>query len=454
MEKLYSTLKEISESNLIDYQNENYEDKYLSIDSRSLNFSKDIKDIFEEIYQKKNIDKSLDQLRTGKFLSKTENRSISHVKNRQSIDLFIKKDLPTIRVLKEDLIKKNINNILILGTGGSFEGPKLLLETFSTEASEDFAFSFITGPDETEFKEKTKLLDPKKTIFIVSSKSLSTTETLESLSRAKNWLNKEIGKNSKSHLFAVTSNENKAKELFYKENVFLFDSGIGGRYSIWSMISLPALLAADQKIINFIKGGLRFDELFFKNKNLKEFIKKISFQDIWNNNFLNFKNRILLSYSWPIRSLPDYFQQLEMESLGKPNNIDSIFEKTSQIIFGAFGPKAQHSFFQELHQGTNKYCVDLISNKKDRIDNNLISKQLSAQKILFEKNLDEFKNTPIEVNANSLFNHFELSDLDAINIGYLIALWEYRTFITANMLGINPFDQFGVEAGKKISNSF
>ena len=106
MEKLYSTLKEISESNLIDYQNENYEDKYLSIDSRSLNFSEDIKDIFEEIYQKKNIDKSLDQLRTGKFLSKTENRSISHVKNRQSIDLFIKKDLPTIRALKEDLIKK------------------------------------------------------------------------------------------------------------------------------------------------------------------------------------------------------------------------------------------------------------------------------------------------------------------------------------------------------------
>ena len=146
MEKLYSTLKEISESNLIDYQNENYEDKYLSIDSRSLNFSEDIKDIFEEIYQKKNIDKSLDQLRTGKFLSKTENRSISHVKNRQSIDLFIKKDLPTIRALKEDLIKKNINNILILGTGGSFEGPKLLLETFSTEASEDFACLLYTSP--------------------------------------------------------------------------------------------------------------------------------------------------------------------------------------------------------------------------------------------------------------------------------------------------------------------
>ena len=124
-----------------------------------------------------------------------------------------------------------------------------------------------------------------------------------------------------------------------------------------------------------------------------------------------------------------------------------MFPKVIQIL-------RKIRLFQELHQGTNKYCVDLISNKKDRIDNNLISKQLSAQKILFEKNLDDFKNTPIEVNANSLFNHFELSDLDAINIGYLIALWEYRTFITANMLGINPFDQFGVEAGKKISNSF
>ena len=454
MEKLYSTLKSISESNLFDYHKENYEDKYLSINSRSLTFSEEIKDIFEEIYQKKNIDKSLDQLRSGKFLSKTENRSISHVKNRQSVDLFLKEDLSIVKALKEDLIKRNIKNILILGTGGSFEGPNLLLEIFSTDAIENFTFSFITGPDETEFKEKTRFLEPEKTIFIISSKSLSTTETLESFDRAKRWLNKEIGEKSRSHLFTVTSNENKAKEIFNEENIFIFDKGIGGRYSIWSLISLPALLEADQKFVNFIEGGLRFDDLFFKKKDLKEFVKKISFQDIWNNNFLDFKNRIILSYSWPIRSLPNYFQQLEMESLGKPNNTESIFEKTSQIIFGAFGPKAQHSFFQEIHQGTNKYCVDLISNRKDRIENNLISKQLRAQKILFEKNLDDFKNTPIEVNANSLFNHFELSNLEALNIGYLIALWEYRTFITANMLGINPFDQFGVEAGKTISNSF
>ena len=173
--------------------------------------------------------------------------------------------------------------------------------------------------------------------------------------------------------------------------------------------------------------------------------------DIWNNNLLDFKNRIILAYSWPLRSLPDYYQQLEMESLGKSPGLDSLFKKTSQTIFGGYGPKAQHSYFQQIHQGTSKYCIDLISNKEDLIKSNLVSKQLQAQKILFEKSPDEFKNTSKIVNANALYNHFEISELNAFNLGFLIALWEYRTFISAKLLKINPFDQFGVEAGKKLT---
>ena len=202
------------------------------------------------------------------------------------------------------MIEKNIKNIIILGIGGSYEGPKLLLESFNNFSSKTFNFIFITGSDSTEFIEKTKNLSAQETVFFISSKSLT------------------------------------------KENSYFFDNGIGGRYSIWSVVSLPAILHIEDEFLEFQKGGVLVDSLISEDKAFKNLIKKISFLDIWNNNLLDFKNRIILTYSWPLRSLPDYYQQLEMESLGKSPGLDSLFKKTSQTIFGGYGPKAQHSYFK------------------------------------------------------------------------------------------------------------
>ena len=451
MDKLYSSLEKLSNTNTLEFQNSSYQNKFLSVETRSLNFSDEVLAIFEQIYSSCEVDEALTSLKSGEIINDSDNKAVSHLLLRNKVIPFLEKDLPRIKLLKDELIEKNIKNIIILGIGGSYEGPKLLLESFNNFSSKTFNFIFITGSDSTEFIEKTKNLSAQETVFFISSKSLTTTETLEGFELAKNWLGNELKTDSKNNFFVITANEKKAKESFLEENSYFFDNGIGGRYSIWSVVSLPAILHIEDEFLEFQKGGALVDSLISEDKAFKNLIKKISFLDIWNNNLLDFKNRIILAYSWPLRSLPDYYQQLEMESLGKSPGLDSLFKKTSQTIFGGYGPKAQHSYFQQIHQGTSKYCIDLISNKEDLIKSNLVSKQLQAQKILFEKSPDEFKNTSKIVNANALYNHFEISELNAFNLGFLIALWEYRTFISAKLLKINPFDQFGVEAGKKLT---
>ena len=386
------------------------------------------------------------------MVNESENKAALHPKLRNQSEQFLKTSFPKIKKLKDELVTNNKKNIVILGIGGSYEGPNLLLEALKNFSNELFNFYFINGPDDKEFHEVMNGLLASETTFIVSSKSLTTQETLESLKHARNWLKKNSHEESiKPNIIVLTANEKKAKTLCKEKNIFLIDDEIGGRYSIWSNISIPAILDLEENYIKFLQGGNEVDRLITSDKSFKEFIKDLSYKDILENNFLNFKNRILLSYSWPLRSFPNYAQQLEMESLGKPANLNSIFKKTSQTIFGGFGPKAQHSYFQQLHQGTENYSVDLFSNSEDRVDEKLISKQLQAQLTLFKNCPEELKGSQEEVKANVNINHFELAKVDPFHLGYLIALWEYRTFITAKILQINPFDQFGVEAGKKLT---
>ena len=160
------------------------------------------------------------------------------------------------------------------------------------------------------------------------------------------------------------------------------------------------------------------------------------------------KNRVILSYNWKLRSITNYLQQLEMESLGKPNNPESIFAYTGQTIYGGFGPTAQHSYFQLLHQGTSETSADFIASLSSH--SALLNSQAEGQfkllsgKIKFKKGMDA-------ANSNIGGNFFSLDKLDLFSLGSLIAFWEYRVFVTAAMLQINPFDQFGVNAGKKVA---
>ena len=223
---------------------------------------------------------------------------------------------------------------------------------------------------------------------------------------------------------------------------------------MWSPISLAAILELENDFINFLEGGSLADKKLMSNSNYLEFIKVIVFSDIWNNNVDKKHIRVLLAYSWKLRFFTDYIQQLEMESIGKSANANSIFKKTGQIVFGGFGSTAQHSYFQLLHQGTASFCTDIISVETDKTNNKLLFAQSQAQADLLafsaDSNLEDYE----RVNGHSPVNLFSLKELNSYNLGYIIASWEHRVFLTSRMLQINPFDQYGVSAGKIFARKY
>ena len=189
------------------------------------------------------------------------------------------------------------------------------------------------------------------------------------------------------------------------------------------------------------QGGSSADSQLLSNKEYFDFVKYLSFRDIWMNNYNEKHTRVILSYIWNLRSLPDYFQQLEMESLGKPNNPSSEFKKTGQIIFGGYGPKAELSYLQLLHQGTQHICADIIACNNDENDMEYV-KAVTQAKLLSEGAEGLPQNE--KINGNVPVNLFFIKKNNPLNdgstfvaeetLGYLIDTWEHRTFITATML--------------------
>ncbi len=398
-------------------------------------------EIFEEFDIKaKNLGLSskIDDLFSGKKVNFTEDLAAWHPKYREEnkhIDNF-SSDVDFFT---------NVKNIITIGIGGSFEGSKLLTESLDSHKRTKNHI-FVTGSDQFEFKEKTKNLNPKETFFIVSSKSFTTVETLETLKNAIKW------SGDMDKFLAITSNKSEA--LKYKiKHILVFDREIGGRYSIWSDVSLSAFYElSNHARKSFFLGGCQADKDLKKNNSYIRFVKTLAYSDIWLHNCKNKTSRAVLSYSWKLRSFPDYVQQLEMESLGKPLSIRSEYKKTGQIIFGGYGPTAQHSYFQLLHQGTHDICADLIVSRED--SKSLVYAQAITQAKLLSNGANDLLRKKERINGNIPLNLFILNKIDSYSLGYLIATWEHRIYLTALMLGINPFDQYGVSAGKIYTHKY
>ena len=362
-----------------------------------------------------NLKLKIEDLINGKEVNFTESRAAWHPRYRKDFNINI--PLPKINL--------NCKNIIVLGIGGSFEGPKLLIESLH-DSDSDINCIFITGSDPFEFEDKVRNLMPKETVFIVSSKSFTTDETLETLEKAIEW------SGDMNNFIAITSNKEAAIKHNIK-NTIKFDKEIGGRYSIWSKIHIPAAFGSKSKFNarDFLRG---------------KFIKILSFSDIWLNNSMGKNSRVVLSYSWKLRSFADYVQQLEMESLGKQANKSSEFKNTGQIIFGGYGPTAQHSYFQLLHQGTQNIAADIIVSREDT--KSTAYAQAITQAQLLSAGANDLLKKEEKINGNIPLNLFMLNSIDSFTMGYLIASWEHRTYLTSVMLQINPFDQYGVIAGK------
>ena len=450
-----------NEGNEFDFENE-----ILSFKSNVNDFTKSIFNDLDSISKDIQLEKKINDLFYGEKVNFTENKAALHVLHRRELeDLGLFTITPELHhKLESNSGSPKIKNIVVLGIGGSFEGPKLLLESLTSQKT-SFRFEFITGSDPFEFEYKTKDINPDETLFIVSSKSFTTDETLVSLKEAIKW------SGDTDNFIAITANKEEAiRYNISKDLIFELHDEIGGRYSIWSYICLPAYIEFKygksgiqgeyddhgarpwEEIEMFVRGARDADKDLIENKDYLKFVKTLSYSDIWLNNNQSVHSRAVLSYCWRLRSFADYVQQLEMESLGKQPNKGSNFKKTGQIIFGGYGPTAQHSYFQLLHQGTQNVAADIIAFKED--STTLAYAQAITQSRLLSNGTKSTLKDEERINGNVPINLFLFNQLDPYTLGYLMATWEHRTFITAAMLEINPFDQFGVQAGKDSTKKF
>ncbi|MDA9611428.1 hypothetical protein N9S44_04020 [Gammaproteobacteria bacterium] len=463
--KLFEEINKQTASITEDCYELNFASNALKYKSLLKGFNKEIYNLFDSHFDSLNLSEQIQKLFHGAIVNPTEKQSAIHHAYREAYsdkpNNLLPKDvlglcsesINTCIKLKNDLFDRGIKNIVTIGIGGSFEGPKLLIETLTTEHKRSFNHIFLTGPDVIEFSEMIEPLNQEETFFIVSSKSFSTDETIQSIKLSKEWSGMRC--DFDEHFIAVTSQPKKAEAFgFSNKNIIQFPNEIGGRYSIWSPISLPAILELGEQFIEFLKGGLLADAQFLNDEKYQKFLKTLSYSDIWYNNFLDKGTRVLLTYSWKMRFFTDYAQQLEMESIGKQPNKDSIFQKTGQIVFGGFGSTAQHSYFQLLHQGTTSVCADVFTIADNKEKNKLLFAQSHAQSNLLANGADTELQEFEKVNGNIPTNLFTLESLNPFNFGYLIATWEHRTFLTSQMLQINPFDQYGVSAGKIFTKKY
>jgi len=448
IQSIFSDLKRLSKQKTFKRKlSFKFESEFLNYQPYLRDFSSQHYEIFEELAYKLGLQNSIDDLFSGQVVNKTENRPALHHQYRidPTSNDFNFKNITEPFIKK--ILKEGFTNIITFGIGGSYEGPKLLQE-YTFKKSSELNYYFISGPDKEEFNSIVKPLIGQKNFYIFSSKSLSTDETLLCLK----WLGKE---RNESNSIVITANSEKAKTLSFPKNCIVpFPETVGGRYSIWSPISLSAGL--ENNFSTFLKGGFAADKMMLgttkKDQQYQKFIKILAFSDLWFNNFKNKKNRVVLSYNWKLRSLTNYLQQLEMESLGKEANPKSIFKETGQSIFGGFGSTAQHSYFQLLHQGTAEFCTDIIYSTSSISP--LSSAQARGQASLLSSDFKTSNNILEKTNSNSPVNLFHMNKLSLPGLGFLLATWEHRVFITASMLQINPFDQYGVAAGKVVAKKF
>lgn len=388
-----------------------------------------------------------------------QNNQIPKIKE-QTQDCLQKMRLLSDKIRSQSYLsadKKPIKNIINIG--GSDLGPKMVVQALKNLAHPRLNFYFVSNLDPADIHSTLANLCPSETLFIVSSKSFNTLETITNLQVAKTWL----GNNQRiqTQCFAVTTNQSAAIAQGIKlEHIFPLWNFIGGRYSLWSAIGLPIALAIGfENFQALLKGGAQIDNHINQVELEANLPLTLALIDIWNINFLQTHSHAIIPYSFQLNEFVPYIQQLVMESNGKSINSDNqiIDYQTAQPIWGGVGSNSQHSFHQLLMQGTQTIPVEFIYVKEPGIasmheQHKKLIKQVYAQSdALWFGNKNTETDQTKWILGRKPHTVISLNKLTPQSLGELIALYEYKTLFQACIWGINPFDQNGVELGKKLA---
>ena len=434
----------------------------------------------------------------GEKINSTERRAALHtaLRNRsnQAVNVNGKNVMPDVqRVLGlmrsfSDAVRsgkhlghtgKAIRDIVNIGIGGSDLGPLMVCEALKPYGNEKLRAHFISNIDSSHLSQTLKKLDAETTLFIVSSKTFTTQETLTNARSARAWLVEKLGAEQAvaKHFAAVSTNlEATAKFGINPSNVFEFWDWVGGRYSLWSATGLPiALYVGMDKFEELLGGAYAMDE-HFRNAPLDKNIPVLmGMFGIWYGNFFGASSNAVLPYDQYLHRFPAYLQQLDMESNGKRVDRDgnTVDYDTGMVVWGEPGTNGQHAFYQLIHQGTRMIPADFLApihsqNPLGEHHAILLANCFAQTEALMVGKTAEEARAELEAQGlqgevleallphkvfpgNKPTNTLLFDKLDPHTLGMLIALYEHKVFVQSVVWNINPFDQWGVELGKQLA---
>ena len=419
---------------------------------------------------------------SGQPINTTENRAVLHTALRATADSPFVMDgqdifsnIQGVKLRMADFCKRvrtgqwlgatnqPIRSVVNIGIGGSDLGPKMVTEALKPFHDTDIAFHFVSNIDSTHLVETLKHCEPESTLFIIASKTFTTIETLTNAQTARDWLTAKLGTTAVAkHFVAVSTATEKVKAFgIDTNNMFGFWDWVGGRYSVWSAIGLPLMLAiGPAQFDQFLAGAHAMDTHFVTAPLEKNMPVMMAVLGVWYRNFWQLPVQAILPYDQYLENFPRYLQQLDMESNGKrvDRNGENVDYDTGAIVFGEPGTNGQHAFYQLIHQGTTLIPCDFIvthtpHNPRGEHHKILLANALAQPEALWHgKSLAQANGNPYRVFPGLRpSNILHIEDLNPFTLGALIACYEHKVFTQSVIWNINAFDQFGVELGKEMA---
>jgi glucose-6-phosphate isomerase len=444
-----------------------------------------------QLARESGLPEKIEAMFSGEKINVTENRAVLHVALRapKGAKIYVdgKNVVPEVHAVLDKLTEfsnrvrsgkwkghtgKRIRNVVNIGIGGSDLGPVMAYEALKHYSERSLTFRFVSNVDGIDFVEASRDLDPAETLFIVSSKTFTTLETMTNAQSARDWLLKGLGGDVKSvakHFVAVSTNAERVSAFgIDTANMFVFWDWVGGRYSMDSAIGLSTMLAVGPD--NFralLKGFHEVDEHFHHTPFEKNLPVLMGLLSVWNNDFLGAQTVAVLPYEQYLKRFPAYLQQLTMESNGKHVTLDGkkVDYQTGPVYWGEPGTNGQHSFYQLIHQGTRLIPCDFIAfgnalTPLGRHHDILLANVFAqAEALAFGKTAEEVKaeGTPDWLVPHRVFEGNRPSNVilaDRLTpevLGQLVALYEHSVFTQGAIWNIDSFDQWGVELGKVLA---
>ncbi|MFM9271671.1 glucose-6-phosphate isomerase [Halomonas elongata] len=421
------------------------------------------------------------QMFSGDIINVTENRPVLHTALRNLGDDPLMVDgkdvMPEIHRTREQIKRfseevrsgewkgyngQRIRDVVNIGIGGSDLGPNMACRALLKHRHPELNFHFVSNVDGTHIQKVLSRLDPATTLFIVSTKTFSTQETLLNAKTARRWFLENAGEGADvgAHFVAASTNRKAAMEFgIREENVFEFWAWVGGRYSMWSSIGLPiALSIGFDGFMEMLEGAHEMDQHFLNAPNKANMPVLMALIGIWYINFQGAETHAIVPYDQALHQLPAFLQQLDMESNGKSVDIfgHPVDYKTGPIVWGQTGSNGQHAFFQLLHQGTRYVPIDFIASLKPEpgVEDHhfaLLTNMLAQANAFMEGSQESSRLDPYSCPGNRPSSTLLLDELTPRNLGALIALYEHKVFVQGVIWNINSFDQWGVQLGKRIA---